>query len=401
MLLICAGFSTLSAQGKATDGFLFFKDSEIREIKSAVEGKDNRISENIARLRYYEKRLLGEKPWSVTFTPSPAASKNAHDYFSESSYWWPDPKNPDGPYIRKDGLRNPDRFDQHRIDIENMSNAVLWLSAYSYFFNDDESAAKARKLIEVWFLDDATKMNPHMKYAQAVRNKSEGRCYGILDSRMFVYVLEGVNFLRASGKWESVIDSKFRAWFREYLDWLTTSKNGIDEKTGGNNHSTWYAVQVAAVSAFLGDEENFKMIFDFTKSNLIENEIEADGSCPRELARTNSLSYSVFNLEAFSLLLRIGQLRGIDLWNFENSNQGSVAKAVGFVFPFDKVPDEWKREQITDFVSRANAYQLLAGIALNNKKYIEYFNEMAAEKLSGTRKDALMQLFYIYGKVYN
>jgi Alginate lyase len=44
-----------------------------------------------------------------------------HDYFSEGDYWWPDPKNPDGPYIQRDGQSNPANFDDHRKAMRRLS----------------------------------------------------------------------------------------------------------------------------------------------------------------------------------------------------------------------------------------------------------------------------------------
>ncbi|RYD69305.1 MAG: alginate lyase, partial [Sphingobacteriales bacterium] len=51
---------------------------------------------------------LKEKPITVTASSSPRSAGGKHDFFSEADYFWPDPKNPDGPYINRDGLTNPD-----------------------------------------------------------------------------------------------------------------------------------------------------------------------------------------------------------------------------------------------------------------------------------------------------
>src|SRR5580704_11674272 len=66
-------------------------------------------------------------PWSVTSHRPKGLKIDAgpNDYFSEGPYWWPDPKNPDGPYIRKDGQRNPERFLGNRDDLGSFSTAVL------------------------------------------------------------------------------------------------------------------------------------------------------------------------------------------------------------------------------------------------------------------------------------
>lgn len=362
--------------------FLFFTNEEITKIKSEIEAGKNIIKFYSDRLKRNAEIFMKKGPWSVTYTPSPVASGNPHDYFSESPYWWPDPTGPDKPYIRKDGERNPDRFDTHRRDLELMSQGVFALSAAAYFFNVPKYADRAIQFINVWFLDEQTKMNPHLQYAQAIRNRSDGRGVGIIDSRAFVYVLEGVNFLKAFGKWNNKIDTELKSWFESYLKWLTESKNGLDEKNGGNNHSTWWAVQVASISDFLGRADLLEWVWDFTKKNLIENQIEADGSQPKEEARTNSLSYSFFNLDAYSILLRLAQLNGINLWSFENTKGGSVLKSIQYILPFLKEPYNWKKQQITSLTISERRFLPLAGFATNNNEYLKIHKKIMEQSKS-------------------
>src|SRR2546430_1117334 len=59
-------------------------------------------------------KFLNEKPITVTAQSSPRSAGGPHDFFSEGDYWWPNPKDPDGPYIQKDGMTNPDNFVAHR-----------------------------------------------------------------------------------------------------------------------------------------------------------------------------------------------------------------------------------------------------------------------------------------------
>src|SRR5215831_15144388 len=55
-----------------------------------------------------------ESPITITAYSSPRSAGGPHDYFSQADYWWPDPKNPSGPYIRRDGMSNPENFTAHR-----------------------------------------------------------------------------------------------------------------------------------------------------------------------------------------------------------------------------------------------------------------------------------------------
>ena len=59
-------------------------------------------------------RYLHQLLVTITAFSSPRSAGATHDYFSDGAYWWPDPENPSGPYIRRDGMSNPDNFTAHR-----------------------------------------------------------------------------------------------------------------------------------------------------------------------------------------------------------------------------------------------------------------------------------------------
>src|SRR5215475_4627730 len=75
------------------------------------------------------KKYLEDPPITVTAASSPRSTGGKHDYFSEGDYWWPDPKNPSGPYIQRDGLSNPDNFVAHREALIRLSVQVPALAA--------------------------------------------------------------------------------------------------------------------------------------------------------------------------------------------------------------------------------------------------------------------------------
>src|ERR1035437_2684435 len=69
-------------------------------------------------------RYLKEDPLTITAFSSPRSAGGKHDFFSEGDYWWPDSTNPDGPYIQKDGMTNPDNFVSHRKVLIRLSIQV-------------------------------------------------------------------------------------------------------------------------------------------------------------------------------------------------------------------------------------------------------------------------------------
>src|SRR5688572_33070182 len=74
-------------------------------------------------------RYLSEEPITVTAFSSPRSAGGKHDYFSEGDYWWPDPADPRGPFIQRDGMTNPDNFVAHRHALIRLSLHVPALAA--------------------------------------------------------------------------------------------------------------------------------------------------------------------------------------------------------------------------------------------------------------------------------
>lgn len=66
-------------------------------------------------------QYLSEQPITITASRSPRSAGGLHDFFSEGDYWWPDPNNPEGPYIQRDGMTNPDNFVEHRRALMRLS----------------------------------------------------------------------------------------------------------------------------------------------------------------------------------------------------------------------------------------------------------------------------------------
>src|SRR3546814_15337207 len=66
------------------------------------------------RLLPQAEALLAAEPRTIAAIPAPRSPAGPQDYYSEGDYWWPDPANPGGPYVRRDGRSNPDKFDGHR-----------------------------------------------------------------------------------------------------------------------------------------------------------------------------------------------------------------------------------------------------------------------------------------------
>lgn len=274
-------------------------------------------------------------------------SNDRHDYFSLSPYWWPDSTKKDGlPYIRHDGVTNPESkrdLDQPRVAALGWNLQTL---ALAYYFTGDEKYAKrAAQQLHRWFLDPATKMNPHLRYTQLVRGNPAERGSGIIDTRWFIEVVEASALLRRSKSWAAEHEQDLKKWFRAYLDWLMTSPNGKHEHDAKNNHGSWFAAQTATYAMFVGDTALARRIVDEAKPR-IGSQIKPDGSQPIELERTRSMHYSSFNVEALSRVAEIGRSLGIDLWTYQAPEGGSLRRAIDHLGKYSGTGVKWPGQQI-------------------------------------------------------
>src|SRR6266508_4170435 len=111
-----------------------------------------------ARILKAANQYLTEAPITITASHSPRSAGGLHDFFSEGDYWWPDPQNPDGPYIQRDGMSNPNNFNDHRRYLMRLSVQVPALTAAWKLTGDRRYADRAAKHLRAWFVDPATRM---------------------------------------------------------------------------------------------------------------------------------------------------------------------------------------------------------------------------------------------------
>jgi hypothetical protein len=315
-------------------------------------------------------------PWSVTAERPENVTAGPNDYYSEGPYWWPDPKNPKGPYIRKDGERNPGRFQANRRDLGDMCSAILALGMGAYLLDDRACGAHATRVLSAWFLDPKTRMNPNLEFGQAVRGINTGRGTGLIDTVSLIHAAQGIWLLDQAGMLDRAVGDGVRKWYADFLKWMTTSKKGLDEKTSGNNHATWWTAQVAAYATLTGDEAAKSMAWEHYRAYLVPEEISLDGSCPREEARTNSLGYSSMNLDAFAILCRVAHTNGVRLWEFSTLKGIGVQRPFYYLLPYLLHPENWKKQQISRFSADGTIWPGLAGVGLQSQRLLEAYGAL-------------------------
>jgi Alginate lyase len=351
-------------------------EDEAEPIHSAIIRKEPWTQDAARRLRAEADRRMREGVWSVTTDRPAGIVLDSHDYYSEAPYWWPNPEDPAGPYIRQDGRTNPDRFMANKNALNSMCDAVFTLGTAAFLLDDARYGQKAAHILNAWFVNPKTRMNPNLEYAQAVRGVDDGRGSGILDGRVFIRAVQGMEFLAQTDTWDARDQAAVRRWFKEYLTWLAGSKKGLDEKASGNNHASWWTAQVAAIAIFVEDKPAEQMAFNYYRDRIFPLQIRADGSAPREEERTRSLHYSAFNAEAYSMICRMAQVQGTDLWSVQTRRGTNLATVIGYLSPYLSDPKKWNKEQITEFQNEGLYFLAFAGMGLKKPEYIALYHKL-------------------------
>src|SRR5260370_39932764 len=98
-------------------------------------------------------------------------------------------------------------------------------------------------------------MYPNLQYAQAQHGVNTGRGTGVIDTIHLVEVARAIEVMEGSGALSAIELKGIKQWFADYLTWMTTSKNGIDEREAKNNHATCWVMQVAEFARLTGNQE--------------------------------------------------------------------------------------------------------------------------------------------------
>jgi unsaturated chondroitin disaccharide hydrolase len=330
-----------------TQGPLLLRGDEMAKARKEIAPGQS-LRPAYEQLLHDADSALKHPIFTVTAKHRTPPSGDKHDYMSLAPYWWPDSTKPGGvPFIRRDGDVNPEsRLDTDSPRFLQFADAVETLTLAYYFSNDPKYARRAGVLLRAWFLDGATKMNPNLRFAQAIPGVTEGRGIGIIDTRNLTNIVDDVLLLRGAPGWTAADERGIREWARQYVGWLQTSPQGREEAIQKNNHGTWYDAQLASLALFVGDTALARRVISDAGPGRIARQIAPDGRMPEELARTRPIHYTLFNLEPFARLAELGRHVGVDLWNYKGPNGAGLKQATLFVAPYLDSAVKWTGREI-------------------------------------------------------
>lgn len=277
--------------------------------------------------------LSAEVKTVVNKTKLPA-SGDKHDYYSFATYWWPNPETKSGlPYVRHDGKPNPSRLEigDHE-NLKKLCDDVKILSLAYFFTDESQYLRKIEEYLNSWFIDDRTKMNPHLKHAQAIPGVSNGSVVGIIDTRVLPEMLNALYATDVQNSLDKNVLNGLNDWFSKYLVWLKES-DFVNENLSkiNNNIGTAYYMQIISFSKFINSQE---LEFEGNVKNgvysLLNVQFGEDGTQNFESNRENSSVYTLSNLVYWYNIATMLSENDIDLWNHTTSDGKNLKEAYSF-----------------------------------------------------------------------
>jgi len=320
--------ATMAALGHAALASVARANSPTQDAGYALVARTDR-----ARILAAAARYVSLPPRTITSYPTSRSPGGLHDYFSQADYFWPNPADPNGKYINRDGQSNPDNFNDHRKAMVALSLQMPALTAAWRLTGNRNYGQHAAQHLRAWFITPATRMNPNLEYSQGVHGVSTGRSFGIIDTLHLVEVARAASLI-APALLTGSEQTALRAWFSEYLHWMKTSEKGIAESKTLNNHAVCWALQAAEFARLVEDAETRHEVSAQYKTVFVPDQMGADGSFPKELARTKPYSYSIFNFDTMAMLCLSLQGDSDDFFAFRLPDGRGICKAAAFLYPY-------------------------------------------------------------------
>ena len=318
--------------------------------------------------------------WSVTTKNLTIPSISSHNYLSIGIYNHPCNALPHGckaypgghllppsqcdnasglPWEPCDGIRNQGAIDDGDAPSQSsMVNSVVTLGAAAFYTaNASESAllvARAREVVDAWFLNAKTAMLPNLFYGQIIPTKTPPQKShgGFIEWAHTAYLLDSLELLRfaderdgGGGGWSADFDAKLRAWWKEFEGYVE-SMPAQGERRMTNNHASWYDVDWQSVALYAGNRSAAAEAAAEVLTQRISKQILPNGTEWIELERAEPSGYCQYNLKALTedaVLARSGG--AVDVWGFESEDGRSLRKAIEWLLPYATNRSAWPYPQ--------------------------------------------------------
>jgi hypothetical protein len=381
--------------------FVDFRPEDLATLRERLRVGDNELAGTYSLLLQQADLVLSKRISSVLDKTSVPPSGDKQDFFAIGHYSWPNPDTADGiPYIRRDGMSNPEAYASEKYDkgpFQSMVTDVNVLALAYYYSGDEHYAEKAAAFLRSWFINPTTRMNAHLRHAAAQPGVHDGLNSGIIEGVILIEMLDYVALLNGAAAWSDDDILALKRWFLQFSDWVVNSSFGVREFLTTNNHGSYYLAQVMSFAGYGGNHQRAESAIRFVKKQM-DQQFASDGSMPRETKRSNAFFYSVYGLRAFVVLARIAERYGVDLWNYRIKNQEhpAIAKSFYFLSPYLTGQEEWSGARLdSGFTPYAIQICRMAGAAYQAPLFDQMVKFLVAQPNATSPYDSLVGFPYI------
>lgn len=334
---------SVSARAGEAPGFVTWVPGRVEANRAKAMAGDEALRPAVEKLRRDADEWVGKPFEAVTLKPAELSpSGDVHDYVSVSGYFWPDETDPKAPWRMIDGKTNKEmieKFDGPRM--RRMQQRVVACGLAWAFTGERKYADDAAGQLRAWFVDPATRMTPHMEYAQHWPNKSKGEPWGIIDLNALPDLVNVAVLLRGSGAWTDADEAGLREWMGRFSDWLVSSDLGIREGNAPNNHGTFYDLMVVGASRYAGNDARAREVLGRVVERRYHTHVEADGSTPHEQKRVFAAMYTSWNLKGLADLAVAGRNMQPPVELVTTDPKRSLERAGGWLAAYVRAPETW------------------------------------------------------------
>ncbi|CAE6481161.1 unnamed protein product [Rhizoctonia solani] len=335
-------------------------------LLSTPEVWSNTIAAQASIVRFADE-ILREGPWSVMNKSVTPPSGNKHDYLSYRPYYWPNCTGIGNiteltqeqiyvtcPYERRDGQFNPDyRLANDSGATQALMDALLYAPIAHLIISkspqlntaqrpDGWYASQALRAAHVFFVDEPTRVTPHLNFSQLLRGPGTqvGSPTGVLDMHWWPKALSGILLMKEMGVWSDVDLEGIVSWAKAYIPWLQTNELAKAERASDNNHGSYFFNQLAALQILVGDMDGAKATVQDYFTGIYMSQIDEKGDQPKESTRTHPYHYRGYNLCAMINNARLAEFVGYDGWNAKASSGAGIQAAADYAMQFTPGPGE-------------------------------------------------------------
>jgi hypothetical protein len=319
----------MRARPRPTHPRVFLTRTDIARIRARLASAQEPWTSAFGALMARADAALDARPRAVT---EGGSGSRSHDYRTEP------------PYTDADGVVDADADRADYDAAVAVTSAVRDLGLAWAITRRAAYAEKALRLIHVWALDPRTRMAPRFTNGQSRIELS-------VTMPALVY---GADLIWSHRGWTTRQRVRFVLWVRALLASARTW-------SADQNFENWRHALLATGGAFVRDGPSMRDAFQGFRA-MLDGQMTARGEMDRETARSRSLFYSTFALDAMTQTAEVARLHGVDLWSYRTRGGKGLERALDFHAPYVVEPDRWPHAQITAYQGEnAAIYELAWG----------------------------------------